>query len=502
MKHSILGLWVLRALIIALIVVPLNGCVRPTAEPVEPYMKMNPPADSDKPLPVPAGDNSCYLHTAANMLAGAGYGNGNTVQIRADDIWADMSAAFGANGGNGGWIDAALQWWIGSANNTWAANPYILVTVHGNKTRIPWANVNGAQDIGNELRSCNMVGVSISWPDGGAVGGTDGHAITGWGDDNFSVTALTANPGGIRVTDSDNDNGGDVQAYVYDGYTNPNPGGPNEGNGWYFNYGTPHPFIKHIVTLSPTNTSAGGNSVRVTGSYRIQQTSELEAIDLHYRVGTDVDILTYRTWLDWLGTPTITEAQPLRELTVDWDLSEKRVPQGTWVTISTEFVERSWNAISYQDVHFTYPDDQRMRIALPDLTWTMETPVIDNAEAIPYVTGGYIIGSLDVYNPDAPEEPAVHYRFVHQYLYNQSPESHTFILSGTPEFYVTNLRFGHNYGYPTEEELWQFVDWITEDKEMYSLSGREEQITIDIDWEDLLPYPEGDRGTGYSSGRQ
>lgn len=486
MKRTIPSLWARSALLVALLAVLASGCVAP-------FMKMNPPADSDKPLPVPAGDNSCWLHNAANMLAGAGYGTGTTVQARAVDIFADLSAQFGANGGNGGWPDAAMLWWLASANNTWIANTYTLVTVYGNTDCNPWANANGARDIGNELRACNMVGLAIRWPKTG-LGCTGGHAITAWGDDSTSVAALTANPGGVRVTDSDTDDGGDVQAYTYDAYTNPNPGGPNEGNGWYFNaYGGNHPFIIDIVTLSP---GFGANSVRVTGSYQIHQTSKDEASDLHYRVGTDVDILTYRTWLDWPGTPTITETQPRRELTVDWDLSQKKVPQCTWVTISTEFVEPSWNSISYHDVHFTYPEG--IGVKFPDLAWTMETPVIEKAETIPNVTGGYVIGSFDVYDPKTPNEPAVHYRLVHQYLYNQSPEYHTFLLTGTPGFYVTNLLFGHSYGYPTAEELWRFENWMTKVGERYTLSDKPVEITID--WKGRLPYPEGLRGTGQNPG--
>lgn len=484
MKHIISSsLWVRSILFVAFLILLAGGCT-----PGNPYMKMNPPSDSDKPLPVPAGDNSCYLHTAANMLAGAGYGTGTTLQDRADDIWADFSAQYGVNGGTGGWADAALQWWLGSANNTWTNNPYTVVTVYGNKTKIPWANANGAMDIGNELRSCSMVGLSISWPDGGSTGGYGGHAITAWGDSSSSSATLTANPGGIRLTDSDTDSGGDMQAYTYDAYNNPNPGGNNEGNGWYFNYGTPHPFIKHIVTLTRTTSGAGANSVRVVGSYKIQQTSEQEASDLHYRVGTDVDILTYRTWLDWPGTPTITENQPLRELTVDWVFSEKKVPYGTWITINTEFVESSWNSISYHDVHFTYSDG--VGVKLPDLAWLVETPIIDKAETIPNVTGGYLIGSFEVYDPKMPDAPAVNYRFVHQYLYNQTPEAHTFLLTGTPGYAVRNVLFGHSYGYPTAEELWQFENWMTKSEESYRLG--EEAIKISIDWQGQLPYPEGD----------
>lgn len=494
MKSAKRSFWAWIALPVALAVALVSSCVPltptpvPTAVPVKSYMKMDPPPDSDKPLPVPANDNSCWLHTASNMLAAAGYGTGNTVQARADDIWAAMNAQFGTN--KSGWIDAALQWWLGSANNTWTNNPYTVVTVYGNKVKVPWANPNGARDIGNELRTCNMVGISISWPTGS--GGDGGHAITGWGDDSTSMTALTTNPGGLTVTDSDTDSGGDVQVYTYDAYNNPNPGGVNEGNGWYFNCDTPHPFIKHIVTLSRTSGGTGTSSVRVVGSYRIHQDKEQQASDLHYRVGTDVDILTYRTWLDWAApSPAITETQPLRELAVNWDLSEKKVPQCTWVTISTEFVEPFWNAISYHDVHFTYPDGTGVRF--PDLAWKMETPMIEEAETIPNVTGGYVIGSFDVYDPKTPDEPVVRYRFVHQYLYNQSPEYHTFLLTGTPEFYVTNLSFGHSYGYPTTEELWRFENWMTKISERYALDDN--PVRVHIDWKGRLPYPEGDGGS-------
>jgi hypothetical protein len=485
MKRTIRLIPVFCVLLVILLGSLISGCNPiPPAVPVAPYMKMNPPPDSNKPLPPPSNDNSCYMHTAANMLAAAGYGTGTTVQARVDDIWTDMNAHFGI--ANTGWMDTALQWWLGSTNNTWTTNPYTVVTLTGNKTKVPWADANGAQTIANELRSCNMVGLSLSKPTG--HGGAGGHAITAWGDDSTSIAALTTNPTGLRVTDSDTDSGGAVQAYTYDAYTNPNPGGPNEGNGWYFNEGTPHPFIKHICTLSPTSGPYGPNSVRVTGSYKIHQANELQASDLHYRVGTDVDILTYRTWLDWEGTPTITESQPRRELTVDWDLSQKKVPYCTWVTISTEFVEPSWNYITYNDVQFTYPDGKYVKF--PDLAWKMETPVVEKAEAIPNITGGYVIGSFDIFDPRNPSEPAVRYRLVHQYAYNQSPEFHTFILSGTSGFNVTNLRFGHSYGYPTAEELWKFENWMTRVDKTYTTSEKGTEIAID--WKGQLPYPEGD----------
>ena len=58
--------------------------------------------------------------------------------------------------------------------------------------------------------------------------------------------------GTVRLVDSDRDIGGDVQSYTYDAHTDPNPGGANEGNCWYFIYDNNHPYIKDRVTLSPT----------------------------------------------------------------------------------------------------------------------------------------------------------------------------------------------------------------------------------------------------------
>ncbi len=39
---------------------------------------------------VAAPDNSCWIATASNLLAGAGYGVGTTFQERADDIYLDF----------------------------------------------------------------------------------------------------------------------------------------------------------------------------------------------------------------------------------------------------------------------------------------------------------------------------------------------------------------------------------------------------------------------------
>ncbi len=461
------------------------------------YMKMDPPPDVDK-----AGgggtDNSCWMATASNMLAGAGYGTGTDVQARADEIYSEMVSNYGI--ANGGWADVALSWWLSSANNTWSAtNPYTIVTVYGNKTRVPWVNANGAQFIGNELRRCQFLGLSISWPTSGSSG-SGGHAITAWGD-NMGSGTLSTNPVSVMVTDSDRDTGGDVQTWDYDDYTNPNPGGSNNGNGWYFDYSTNHPFIKHIITLCPTDDPSDNElTQKVVGSYRIHQSVEdVAATDLHYRVRTDVDILSYKTTIDWTDkvSPTITEGTPRRSITVDWDLKEHAIEYCTWVTITTEFVLPRYNAIFYDDVHFTYPATYDPTIhelhKKPDLYWWLKTPVLIRADQIPNVTGGYVVASFDVINPvlSGNQQLVGEYRLIHQYSYDQDPEMHEFLLAGTEGYSVENLRFGHTYGYPSTMELWKFEDWMTVVEDTSYFLG-EEPLNIQVDWEGKLPYPEGE----------
>jgi len=82
------------------------------------YMKMNPPADVDKGPPAPAPpdvDNSCWMATAANMLAGAGYGTGTNLQARATNIYDNLitwqtDAANPTGKEDSGWTDTALSW--------------------------------------------------------------------------------------------------------------------------------------------------------------------------------------------------------------------------------------------------------------------------------------------------------------------------------------------------------------------------------------------------------
>lgn len=461
-----------------------------------PYQKMKPAPDVDKGLPAPAPpaiDNSCWMATAANMLAGAGYGNGNTVQQRAEDIYADMVANYGKT--NRGWPLTALQWWLNSTNNTWTNNPYIVTNRLGHTSMYPWNRSDIPQIIGDTLRHCHFAGICFSWPTdaidprGIPVIGSGGHATTAWGD-NFGKNDLSMNPTQIRMADSDRDAGGDIQIYNYDSYNSPNPGGPNEGNGCYFDFSNNHPYIRCVPVLSPTdNPSDDRLTQMVVGSYKIHQKSRINAIDLHYKVGTDVVILSYNTSIDWDidVTPTITESQPQRtELTVDWNLSEKPVPFCKWVTITTEFVLPRWNGIYYEDVYFTFPKPE-MEIFIPELNWEINTPFLTGLESLPDVTGGYVIGNFDIINPE--DSVVAEYRLVHQYAYNQSPEFHQFFIDGEKGYSIANLKFGHSYGYLIYKELWEFEEWMTElDKKIPLV---EKRIEIKLDWEGKLPYPKG-----------
>jgi hypothetical protein len=296
----------------------------------------------------------------------------------------------------------------------------------------------------------------------------------------------------VRVTDSDRDDNGDVQSYRYDSYTNPNPGGPNEGNGWYFDFDNNHPYIKHIITLCPTDDPSDIKlTQKVFGSYKIHQRARMNATDLHYEVGTDVNILSYRTRISWPtdNPPSIIEGDPRRKITVDWNLNDNPVPYCKWVIINTEFVLPMYNYIEYDNVYFTYPG---IIDTIPGVGWEVKTPVLANAVSIQDVTGGYVVGSFDIVVPTLPPDQRMiaEYRFIHEYSYTQDPEEHVVILSGETGYSATDLRFGHTYGYLSGEQLWEFDDWMTEIGD--TILPLDEHIALSIEWEGRLPYPEGE----------
>ena len=194
------------------------------------------------------------------------------------------------------------------------------------------------------------------------------------------------------------------KVYTYDVYTTPNPGGANEGNGWYINYDTNHPYIKHIVVLSPATTPSGGAlTQKVVGSYKVHQDKkEANATDLHYDVSTDVDILSYSTKIDWgtKNTPAIKESSPQRrQISVDWNLADNPVPYCNWVTITTEFILPYWNAMQYSNVHFTYPQGVDGKVA-PSVKWDYANAHDREGNVDSRCYGWLCGGSFDIVNPN------------------------------------------------------------------------------------------------------
>jgi len=448
------------------------------------WQKMDPP-DADKP-----GDTSrsetCWQAAAANMLAGAGYGNGDTVQERAQDIYDELFSHFG---NQRGWTDTALNWWLNSAHNEWKGSyrsyPYTDVTFRGAGIKTAYQDPDLPKFIGNELRGYEMVSLGIGDP-----ACKWWHEITVWGDSG-DAAELTTNPAQVIVADSDLDTGGDVQTYNYEPYN----------NGWKISYNDT-PYITDFTTLCPTDPPMDfipsypyPITQKVVGSYRIKQDRLVPPTDLHYIVGTGfVDILSYHTTIDWplAILPTIMEGSPRRNLTVDWDFPPNFVPLFDYVTITTEFVLAEWFPfMSYNDVYFTYPD---AGLRFPAFAWAIDTPELDDTN-LPNIRGGYVVGSFDLF-AEGMDEP-LQYRFLHEYDYFQDPEEHYFSLMATEEqvvepynIYAANLRFGHSYGFLDTDSLWEFEEWITYDDEYWPLDP-DSPIDVTLDWDDLLPYPAG-----------
>jgi len=502
------------------------------------YLKTNNPPDVDKVSHQHGNASSCWVASASNLLAGAGYGDGSTPQQRADDIYDELCSdpnidhnIVSCCRGCYGWTDTALREWLRSPCNKWKqTNPYKIVTVHGppnwKKDRDPWQKKDLPKFIANELRKCNMIDLS-SLP---ASGANTGHATACWGDDG-NTALLTQNPSKVKITDSDflYNISGNVQTYTYDDYNNPNPGGLNNGAGWYFNYkysDDNHRYIDAITTLSVTsydmNTVVLGGSKKFIGSYKIHQDkADANALGLKYKVKSG-SILSYRTTIDWDNNdvpPYIVEINsPPDELRVNWDLSDNPVPHCNDVTITTEVIlPWTWgtgilNPISYDDVNFVY---FAVTIGKPEFGWRMTTPT---KSPEPNGTGGYVIGAFDIFNDVGGTSLAGQYRLIYEYGYDQHPEYHEFFLAAPPQtYFIGNFRFGHSYGFLDDADLWQFTGpWrtIAFDTPPYPALGPAPpfDVPIVLNWPGQLPYPHpgnynpgepnecGDYGTYYSAG--
>ena len=329
---------------------------------------------------IAANDLTCWLATAANMLAMAGYkstnsgSNINSLQERAQDIYQDFLSWQGTIT-NSGWIDSALNWWLQSANNNDSENKYSLVTLYGQKTRTPWNNSNGDIEIANHLREGTKVGISISWPTCAPnTIGSGGHAITCVGDNlqtiegskTYELLDSSNPPTKIKVVDSDRDNILESDKYIeydYDAFNNPNPSGCNNGNGWYFSYSNNNPFIKHICTLSTFVGDEQNPLQLISGSYEMNIEKSTEKIYLSYKVNTDVRVYSYKTYYTFndisyeIDSKYISEISSNQGISVGNSVLVGRVPlndvvkTGGNITITTNFWVPYWNAIQYEDIY-------------------------------------------------------------------------------------------------------------------------------------------------------
>jgi hypothetical protein len=494
------------------------------------WLKMDPPPDVDKYSHGHTDTNSCWMATAANMLAGAGYGDGNDVDERADDIYKEMCIHFDPNSCN--WTDTAINWWLGDANNTWDDNPYTVVIVHGRTLeRYPWANPELPKLVGNELRKCNFVRLSIRKPTCDAdVGVQGGHAIAAWGDDG-GINDLNDNPAKVWVTDSDR---GNMmvweESYTYDDYNNPNPGDTddcNEGVGWYINYkASSHWFIDNIVILGTTDGNGPALTQTVVGSTSVTYNGDDPcATDLHYRFFADANILSYSTTIDWDTDQVPTIIEDDNEIEVTWDLQYDPVPKGTTVKITAEVVlphdqnDPNVNSIGFKNLYWT---PMHLEATPGSLLWGRHTgmPGGHGAYYAPNMCGGYVISAFNIYKeyPVAIYTLLGEYRFQHEHEYYQDPEFHTFFFapqeSEPPEppgatYVMGNFRFGHSWGLLTDKELWQFSQWRTYELD-YPPYPLLQPWTFILDWDGQLPYPQGqlyhapdecgDPGTDYLQG--
>ena len=463
------------------------------------WQKMADPPDVDKNAHSHKGSPTCWLATAANLLAGAGYGNGPTVQIRADAIYNQLVTHYGTT--ISGWADVATDWWLTSSNNVWPNNPYVTSNYEGNKTRTPWfhdpqppgssfpTSDDLPEHIANLLRSCTPVAISISWHTGG------GHVFNAWGDNKSDPNALTSNPGSVIVTDSDGmEFGSDTKKYNYTKGT----------TGWYLNYGYNGPFIKHIAWLKPIDDENDTtlNVSQHVNSYRVVNNGVSAAGGMHHTMGANTTILSYKTTQDWDSSvePTTYEQQGTRQhVCFAWDFTGNTIPQGQAVTVtdvmvlghsSTNTIQvTSWNPLF---TSYTPPDDPDTTV--PDFNVSLNTLElaggIDHVE--PNMTGGHVIMAFDLYTDPAGQSVASEHRMCMQYKYYQEPQTHQMTLVPIDlqeQLWVGNFRFGHSYGPLRDNKLWDFEEWQQIEAGAPTELEAGTEINKPIAFTGLLPYP-------------
>jgi hypothetical protein len=486
---------------------------------------MNPPPDIDKVDYAFGKDKSCWVAAGSNVLAGAGYGDGNNVQERADDIYRELCGNL-VDCNKGGWEDTAVKTWLNSTYNNCPNNPYKVVNVYGRDTnRPPLVRTDLPQLIGNDLRKCYFLTLGIRQPTCDANIGKGGHAVTCWGDNGADVNDINSNPTQLKITDSDYWDATQIlQTYTYDDYNNPNPNDTddcNEGPGWYFDYWqTCHWYIDGFVTFEPTRNFIGSLARTLVASDQFTYPNDPESggyllyTSLHYKISSNYPILSYRTSVNWDTNIPPSFFEDTNCVYVSWDFSNHWVPQGTTVTATAEIVVPHYdigpgssitiNNIGWEPVLVPAP---------PGGGWWGQNSTLPGGSSLnaPNMCGGYVVCACTLYaGPSGP--PIGEYRGQFQYDYYEDPCNH--VITFQPEtvegtYFMGNFRFGHSYGLLMDDELPQFNNWKTIEYPYppYQTLGPR---TFVLDWTGQLPYPKGqdylapkncgDEGTQYADG--
>ena len=189
--------------------------------------------DVDKP----AVDNSCWLASAANVLAAAGWNGGNAMGIYQNDLMPHF-----AGGALPGWSSLAINWWLlnvglnpGSPGFDPDASRYTDVTIW-NRVLVErdYENPLGLPNLLGELSRCQYVNVSWEVP-----GQSVGHEMTLVGGNNAgtpvpnNVSVWHDNCGDLTLPLGDDDEYGNFfvglpKVWTLDRDGNREPGDPND----------------------------------------------------------------------------------------------------------------------------------------------------------------------------------------------------------------------------------------------------------------------------------
>lgn len=451
-------------------------------------MQVNPPPDVN--VGEEGKDLSNWQAGAANMLAIAGYGIGTDIQTRAESIYSEINGHFGSN--RTGWTDAALEWWLSSEHNIWPDNPYKVVDVIGHKgSDKPFASKTLPTDMGMMSRNGDILAVTITWPPVDPQMDPSGSNVLVFVGDDHKKNNTSGNPKHIRVTDPHRNAGGAIQTYPYDYFDNPNPDGLNSGSGWYIAYDQNHPFIKNVTVLKKVKK---GSNVKLAfynlASYKVSQPDPEAASAFKFVCEADTVFLDYELYMDRnprRGPELMEKVSNNQMISVEWNLTGRNASEGRWLTISTAMTLPGRHHMTYRDIQFRLGKNNLVEAA-PRICWKIEFEPVDNTR-ITNISGGYIIGSVEVHKPDTlanSGETLAELRFSTRHDISESLLYHSLFVCGEEGYETGRIRLGNSFGKLTPAGLWEFDNWLTE---IYSPGALSDTLQHSFHWNGDVLYP-------------